>query len=111
MNKKPTSTTNEKPLLDKAQVLQNVKSLITNKSSKLNTKFLESFDKVAIFIKDHMVEIEGEPNKRIKYMSIDIPLSSSEHKEIMNCFMDEMKKRNEQDSMKKLNELRGLIKS
>ena len=41
-------------------------------------------------------------------MSFTIPLSSKEHKEILGLFVSEVKKRNEEISLKKLEDFRHL---
>ena len=96
--------------LEKEMVLDAVKNLMANPCSTLNTKFLNSHSKVAIMFQDHMFEIHGEDEKFIKYMALKVPTSSSEHKELLSLFMAEVQRRAEDSSMKKLNELRSLIR-
>jgi len=96
---------------EKEMVLEAVKNLMSNPCATLNTKFLNSHSKVAVIFQDHMFEIHGEDEKFIKYMALKVPISSAEHKELLSLFMDEVQKRAEDSSMKKLNELRNLIKA
>jgi hypothetical protein len=95
---------------EKEMVLEALKNLMSNPSATLNTKFLNSHSKVALMFQDHIFEIHGEDEKFIKYMALKVPISSAEHKELLLLFMDEVHKRAEDSSMKKLNELRNLIK-
>lgn len=96
--------------LEKEMVIEAVKNLMSNPCATLNTKFLNSHSKVAIIFQDHMFEIHGEDEKFIKYMALKVPISASEHKDLLALFMDEVQKRAEDTSMKKLNELRNLMK-
>jgi len=96
--------------LEKEMVMEAVKNLMSNPCATLNTKFLNSHSKVAIIFQDHMFEIHGEDEKFIKYMALKVPISTSEHKDLLALFMDEVQKRAEDTSMKKLNELRNLMK-
>jgi len=109
MNKKSGKA---KSLLEeKEKALQIIKNLIGNTTAVLSTKYLKSHEKVAILYKDHLVELYGGDEKYIKYMAFDIPLSTKEHKEVYRLFMDEVKKRNEDISSKKLDEFKHLFES
>jgi len=108
MAKKKTDS--ENTLVDKEKVINEVRNLITDKDVRLDTKFLHSHQKVALFYHDHVIELCGGENKHIKYMALNVPLTAKEHKEILASFMDEVKKRREETSLKKFNELKSLLK-
>jgi len=99
---------NEKAPIDKVKAINVIKNLISKKDACLNTKYLKSHEKIAIFYNSHIIEINGGEEKFIKYMSFTIPLSSKEHKEILGLFVTEVKKRNEEISLKKLEDFRHL---
>jgi hypothetical protein len=102
---------NESGKIEKEMVLEAVQNLMSNPCATLNTKFLNSHSKVALMFQDHIFEIHGEAEKFIKYMALKVPISASEHKELLALFMDEVQKRAEDSSLKKLNELRKLMKA
>jgi hypothetical protein len=95
--------------LEKTMVLEAVKNLIANPCATLNTKFLHSHSKVALMFQDHIFEIYGEDEKFVQYMALKVPVSASEHKELLALFLDEVQRRAEDTSLKKLNELRKLM--
>jgi len=99
----------EQVAIDKVKALNVVKNLIDKKNVCLNTKYLKSHEKVAIIYNEHIIEINGGDEKFIKYMAIKVPISSKEHKEILHLFLSEVKKRNEELSLKKLDEFRHLM--
>ena len=101
----------EKALLEKEKAIEVIKSLLTNTCTTLNTKYLKSHSKVALFFKDHIFEIDGEEEKFIRYMSLKIPISSKEYKELLAMFMNEVQRRAQDTSLKKLDELQHLIGS
>lgn len=107
MNKKTSKP--DAPAIEKDKVLQNVKDLIKNENAKLNTRFLESHEKVAIFLENHRIEIVGPPSRHIEYLTYNVPLSSKEYKELLGIFMEEVQKRQEHESKKKLKEFMSLI--
>ena len=108
MSKEKEDNTNGKQ--EKEMVLEALKNLMNNPCATLNTKFLNSHSKVALMFQDHIFEIHGEDEKFIQYMALKVPISSAEHKELLSLFLDEENKRAEDSSIKKLNELRNLIK-
>jgi len=101
---------NERRLLEKEKAIEAIKNLISNPCATLNTKFLNSHSKVAVFFQDHIFEIHGEGEKFLKYMSLKVPISAKEHKELLALFMNEVQSRAEDSSLKKLDELRKLMK-
>lgn len=101
----------EKALLEKEKAIEVIKSLLTNACTTLNTKYLKSHSKVALFFKDHIFEIDGEEEKFIRYMSLKIPITSKEYKELLALFMNEAQRRAQDTSLKKLDELQHLIGS
>jgi len=92
-------------------VIAKVKSLIADKTVKLNTKYLHSHSKVALMVEGHIIEICGSEGRQIRYETFNVPLTAKEHKEIMDAFLDEVKKRKEHDSIKKLEELKAIFRS
>ena len=100
---------NESVKLEKEMVMETVKNLMGNPCATLNTKFLNSHSKVALIFQDHIFEIHGEAEKFIKYMALKISISANEHKELLALFMDQVQRRAEDTSVKKLNELRKLM--
>jgi hypothetical protein len=94
---------------EKEKVLTALKSLIHNTNATLNTKYLKSHSKVAIFYQDHIIELHGGEEKFVKYMSLKVPITPSEHKEILAQFLNEEKRRAEDSSLKKLDQLRKLV--
>jgi len=101
----------ERTTLEKEKVIEVIKNLLANPCTTLNTKYLRSHSKVALFFKDHVFEIHGEAEKFISYMSLKIPVSAKEYKELLALFMNEVNKRAEDTSLKKLEELRNLMGS
>jgi len=100
---------NESVKLEKEMVLETIKNLMGNPCATLNTKFLNSHSKVALIFQDHIFEIHGDEEKFIKYLSLKISLTAKEHKELLALFMNEVQRRAEDTSMKKLEELRKIM--
>jgi hypothetical protein len=101
----------EKVLLEKEKAVALVKNLISHCNSILNIKYLKSHEKVAILYKDHVIELIGGEEKFIKYLEYKVPLSKKEYKEIYHSFMDEVKKRKEDFTLKRFDELEHLLGS
>jgi hypothetical protein len=87
-------------MIEKEKALKVTQSLIELGCSTLDTKYLESHDKVAIKFKEHVIELVGGDHKYIKYLDEQIPLSNSEYKQVYNCFTTELKKRRAKTSEK-----------
>ena len=98
-------------LIEKEKTLQLIKELITHPCSVLNTKYSESHTKVAVIYKNHVIVLTGGEEKSVKYLEINFPLSKNEYKEIFNLFMTEAKKRKNDLTLKKFNELESSMKN
>jgi len=93
----------------KEKAIQILESLVNNPKAVLSTKYLKSHEKFAILYRDHVIEVHGGEEKYIKYMTINIPLTPKEHKKISRLFLDEVKRRKEDITLKKFDEFEHLI--
>jgi hypothetical protein len=98
-------------MIEQERALRITKSLIENKYAALDTKFFESHHKVAIFYKDHCLEIKGDDKKVIKYSGLEVPITKTQYKDIMNLFMEEIKRRKHDAALEKFNDLEELVDS
>jgi len=93
----------------KEKAIQILESLVNNPKAILSTKYLKSHEKIAILYKEHVIEVHGGEEKYIKYMTINIPLTPKEHKKVYSLFMEEVKRRKEDITLKKFDEFEQLI--
>jgi len=96
-------------MIEKEKALKVAQSLIALECSTLDTKYLDSHEKVAIKFREHVIELVGGDHKYIKYLDEQIPLSNNEYKQVFTCFTDELKKRKAK-TVEKFNNLIESIK-
>jgi hypothetical protein len=96
-------------MIEQERALRITKSLIENKKAFLDTKFAESHEKVAIFYKDHCLELKGGDKKVIKYSGLEVPLTKTQYKDILNLFMEEVKRRKHDAALEKFHDLEELV--
>lgn len=94
---------------DKEKIFRIVDLLIGNPQSKLDTKYLKSHEKVAIFYKDHIIEIIGGENISLRYLGLSLPLKKKEHKRIFKRFMAEFKKGAEETNLRNIKKFEELL--
>ena len=91
--------------LEKEKAIIITRILIDNEESFLDTKYAKSHEKVAVMYKGHVVELVGGESKSIKYLDLKVSLSKKEYKELYIHFMEVAKKRQEENTLKKFNDL------
>jgi len=96
-------------MIEQERALRITKSLIENRQAVLDTKFAESHKKVAIFYKNHCLEIKGDDKKVIKYSGLEVPITKTQYKDIMSLFMEEVKLRKHDAALEKFNHLEELV--
>jgi hypothetical protein len=96
-------------MIEQERALRITKSLIENKHAILDTKFSESHKKVAIFYKEHCIEIKGEDKKVIKYSGLEVPITKAQYKDIMSLFMEEINRRKHDAALEKFHHLEELV--
>lgn len=87
-------------MIEKEKALLVTRSMIECEGSILDTRYATSHHKVAVKLKDHLIEINGGDIKFLKYLDEKIPLSASEHKQIYSVFCEELDKRRAKTSEK-----------